>query len=711
MANRITKSKVEKIVNYLKNNEDEINGNKSIAKEKIIKHFDFKKSEFDLAEFIVNRVWGGSNSDNTYISIITEYYDEPTSYDIKDFIEEYSINDLVGKEIQYGEKTSIVNKTNKASFVFFENGENYPVEDLIMIGALVFTEDEIDEKITFEKDEDYNPSNSKYSNESLFTKIDHLIRKKYPYDEYETVNKIDGIAFMPIEEDIAIFLIEGPNIGINWSWGGLTGAKSKDNIYMNKIDIELSKQVKWSDEKIENILDSIVEVVKTKLYEQIKNMSIEDVILTINEELPKLKDEKYYGSKKQIEQENWILERLKDAGFNYEEDLSYQEYVLKATIEERYNYILNNIIPVLKGEEVIEEVVEEVNRFKSLMNSADEFIDKYRNDLIGKKVEFIDLMNDRNIINIEEILKVQHHSINDTQIPSVEIITSGEDNPGSEVSINNRFLLFPKRGDLDKFLNGEEIEYHYNEVNVKLLKEEPKMKYHVSWEKRNYDKDDEIVDIDFFSKDNGFRKEEIARFRKMKLGDIEHDEAMDVEVIAVPEDFELTLKQDEIVEEKPTENKMDQFSNMYYVVKNKKKILSGHQYKEDAVDEYSDRKEVGENLIEVMSRRDIDKLGLDLSDNSIWETDFHDWNIIKEAIDFGVTEGDYNEESAKMYFDGFKSNGQYSYVVKARLIYFLGHAQKHLKQAFLNSQIDKAVNFIEKCTSSEMELMRMLKAE
>jgi len=524
--------------------------------------------------------------------------EEKVWHRIDNFISDNSENALVGKEIQYGDISSVVKKVTKANFVYFENGDTYPIDDLVMMDAIVF-EPEIDEKITFEKDEDYNPSNEKYSNESLFTRIDHLIRKRYPFDEYEAapggVRVHDAIAFMPIEDDITIFLIEGPKIGINWSWGGLDMLKDGLDPFKNKIDIELSREVKWPDEKIENILNSIVEVVIKKQKEQIKDMVIEDVKIVINEELPKLKKEEYWGTEEQIERENFILKRLLDAGFNYEEDEAFSEYALKATTEERYNYILTKVIPVLKGEEVVEKLNKE-QQIEWLKN----YVDRW--DLSSH----IDIENDKLVKEYQNWILIQG-------LPSMSA----------------------------------------DELIMELQKEE--------------NIEEEIIE------------EEIVK--------------------------------EEIVEEKPTENKMDQFTNMYYVVKNKKKILSGHQYKEDAVDEYADRKEVGENLIEVISRRDIDKLGLDLSDNSIWETDFHDWNIIEEAVNFGVTEGEYDSSSAQMYIDGFKSNGKYSHVIKARLIYFLSHAQKHLKQAFLNSQIDKAVNFIEKCTSSEMELMRMLKAE
>jgi hypothetical protein len=429
---KITKEKVEEIVDWLKQNEESFynKGKDFYVKEVVLK---FKLKE-DLAQSLVNSFFSSSNADNVYESLLINYYKmeqdmENSTISISAFTS--SPKELIGREIQYGEKTAKVTKVTNSGFVTFDNGDTYDWDDLLMIDALLIGLNEVEE-------EEIDFANT-FCYESLFTNLDKLISEKYKFERYD-IGETEGIAFMPLEDDVTIFLIKkGSDVGINFSWGGFDIIDEQDEL-KNKIDSELTSKVDFGNQSYEESVRNIISVVKDKVEEQAKELSEEPV-------------------------------------------------------------------------------------------------------------------------------------------------------------------------------------------------------------------------------------------------------------------------------EKPIENKMDQFIFMYYVVKNKSKILSGHQYKEDANEEYADRKEVGENLIEVMSRREIDKLGLDLSDNSIWETDFHDWNIIEEAVNFGVTEGDYTQESANNYIEGFKSNGNYSHVIKARLIYFLSHAQKHLKQAFLNSQIEKASSFIEKCTSSEMELMRMLKSE
>lgn len=176
------------------------------------------------------------------------------------------------------------------------------------------------------------------------------------------------------------------------------------------------------------------------------------------------------------------------------------------------------------------------------------------------------------------------------------------------------------------------------------------------------------------------------------------------------ESYSLLLQvepENEIMEEK-----INQSDYKYYIVNTKtRKIQSGWEYKEDADDNLKELIEFGQKDMSVHSKKSIKSLDIDPDDNSNWGSSKDNYSIIKEALDFGVTEGDYDQADADKYLSVYESSGKYISVIKARLVYYLEHADKHFKQAILNSQYEKALRFLETKSKISEELLKIIKKD
>lgn len=156
--------------------------------------------------------------------------------------------------------------------------------------------------------------------------------------------------------------------------------------------------------------------------------------------------------------------------------------------------------------------------------------------------------------------------------------------------------------------------------------------------------------------------------------------------------------------------------NYYLLNIPKKKITQGFEYKEDAMDHYMDAsfvtvKAANPEDYAVHSKRELIKLGVDPNDNLNWLNELSDYSIIEEAVRFGVTEGDYDEQSAMAYIDKYKNEGKFSSVIKARLVYYMEHADKHFKNAIVFSEYEKALRFKEIKERTMNELLSIIKKD
>ena len=175
--------------------------------------------------------------------------------------------------------------------------------------------------------------------------------------------------------------------------------------------------------------------------------------------------------------------------------------------------------------------------------------------------------------------------------------------------------------------------------------------------------------------------------------------------------FNLIL-QEEIVEEKP--KSPNQPGYKYYIVdQDKMKIKSGHEYKEDALDENDKLISFGQKNTIVLTKRNLNEIHWNLNpeDSNNWSNELVDYSIIEEAVNFGVTEGEYTEEAAKNYIEKYRNEGKYAMVIKARLVYYLEHADKHFRKAIINSEYEKALRFKETEEKIQNELLNIIKKD
>lgn len=147
----------------------------------------------------------------------------------------------------------------------------------------------------------------------------------------------------------------------------------------------------------------------------------------------------------------------------------------------------------------------------------------------------------------------------------------------------------------------------------------------------------------------------------------------------------------------------------YYIIsESTDKILSGHEYKEDAENE-KERLELYGEKTKIKTRKELGNI--DLCNNELWSVNEHDWDIIKRALELGVEEKDFSPKESENYFNEFKSKGLYVGLIKARLLYLLAKLQKLTLQSFSNSNIERATERCDDSCRVQKELKRIIAME
>lgn len=159
---------------------------------------------------------------------------------------------------------------------------------------------------------------------------------------------------------------------------------------------------------------------------------------------------------------------------------------------------------------------------------------------------------------------------------------------------------------------------------------------------------------------------------------------------------------------------INQPENRYYIANvGIGKIYSGHEYREDANSDLEYRRDTfGDAGLDIYTKKEL--IGVHMlnpDDNSNWLLSKEDYSIVEEAVRFGVTEGDYDEQSAMAYIDKYKNEGKFSSVIKARLVYYMEHADKHFKNAIVFSEYEKALRFKEIKERTMNELLSIIKKD
>lgn len=217
--------------------------------------------------------------------------------------------------------------------------------------------------------------------------------------------------------------------------------------------------------------------------------------------------------------------------------------------------------------------------------------------------------------------------------------------------------------------------------------------------------DDGHVSI-VLASDSGFKAEHL--FEGDNLENFINGE--DVESQFVESTFALLIQEEKETKEEKKTGSINNPENRYFVYNSKRNfIASGHEYQSEAsADLHYRAVELGEKDLDILEKK---VLPVDPNDDSNWNLSLSDYSIIKEAIDFGVTEGDYDANAASAYFDKYKSESKFSSVIKARLVIYMEHADKHFKNAVISSQYEKALRFKETKEKLMNELLNIIKKD
>lgn len=175
-------------------------------------------------------------------------------------------------------------------------------------------------------------------------------------------------------------------------------------------------------------------------------------------------------------------------------------------------------------------------------------------------------------------------------------------------------------------------------------------------------------------------------------------------------DISLLIQEEKETKEEEKISLINSPENRYFVYNSKTGyILSGHEYREDAISDFDYRvTNLGEKDLNIFNKKE---LPVDPNDDSNWNLSLSDYSIIKEAIDFGITEGDYDVNAASAYFEKYKSESKFSSVIKARLVIYMEHCDKHFKNAVISSQYEKALRFKETKEKLMNELLNIIKKD
>ena len=182
------------------------------------------------------------------------------------------------------------------------------------------------------------------------------------------------------------------------------------------------------------------------------------------------------------------------------------------------------------------------------------------------------------------------------------------------------------------------------------------------------------------------------------------------EIDSIQGGFSLLLDDDENLEaiEEPKINKPEY--KYYLVNKNKNKILTGWEYREDSEKAFDDLFRDEKLEYSILSRRNMPS-NLNPDENLNWILSVDNFSIIEEALSYSVNNGDFDEESKNIYIDKYKNEGKYVTVIKANLIYYYSFLTSKFKNSIFNSKFEEA-KLINKTISSVMdELLNVIKKD
>ena len=448
---------------------------------------------------------------------------------------------------------------------------------------------------------------------------------------------------------------------------GFVTSVSRDQVNI-KLDDKIEPLDEWDNELI--FFDEEVD----ELLEQIE--IIEDKKLT-NEEII-----------------NW----LNDFIFRWDKAMQSEDFADEAFLQSEYDqFLMNNNLPEMSADELI-VLINKIDKVKSTegltinnFNTGERYESEIKDIYFSESgVIIMETSYDKIPINYEVINKLLNNE--EATIDSFSIrINNKEDVSIEKTAFNNANKFVEEYRD---YLIGKQMTDgkgdKFKIIDVSKIKDESAIRLIFE----NNDEYNTLVDyIDFQNLIDGEEIVSIPLGRNISL--LIQDENKDLEI-----------------EDSKIEEKINQSDYKYYVVNPKtNKILTGWEYKEDADDNAKEQMDYGKKDIAVFSKKTVKNLGIDVDNNNSWLDNKDNYSIIKEALDFGVTEGDYDQAASDNYLSVYETSGKYLSVIKARLIYYLSHAEKHFKQAVLDSQFEKANRFLDTKAKISEELLKIIKKD
>lgn len=402
----------------------------------------------------------------------------------------------------------------------------------------------------------------------------------------------------------------------------------------------------------------------------------------------------------------WLEEFNNDWNNNVVHDGSFYD---QSVLESEYDSFLNKFnLPNISADKLL-IILRNLENLKDLSITVD---DDKTGEIYKTKIKELNLINEPNYVDEEN--------------PTVEVFV---DNEGQK----NPYLFKLSEIELlidDKIANGlnvvfiintesdeSEIEKTFNDTD-EFIKEygdyligknivyEKGEKYKIT-NLKNISEDGDKLDgfIILVLNDKIFQFLDTENFEKFINGDY-----VIGEIDFIEGGFSLLLDDDknpEVIEE-PKINKPEY--KYYLVNKNKNKILTGWEYREDAENAFDDlfKDEKSECLI--LSRKNIPS-ELNPDENINWFLSVDNLSIIEEALSYAVNKGDFDEESKNIYIDKYKNEGKYVTVIKANLIYYYSFLTSKFKNSIFNSKFEEA-KLINKTILSVMdELLNVIKKD
>lgn len=326
-------------------------------------------------------------------------------------------------------------------------------------------------------------------------------------------------------------------------------------------------------------------------------------------------------------------------------------------------------------------------------NNSDLFVKKYKDFLVGKKLQF----------NEEES----------------DLITDVESNDNAATIILENYedaIIEPK--DFEKFISGESVNEDFQLV---IASEEEE-------EEEEEEEPTKFNDSDLFVKE--FEKYLVGKTIKIQgakatiltvlvadnnevfidAGEYNFNvDSKDFQKFIDGENVETTQGPDVelVLQEEPVTVSLNKPEYKYYVLNNNK-IIGGYEYKEDATYKLEKSKQFGESEVELKSKRE---LSIDAENPDNWNLNEHDWAIITEVVTEGANKNNYSPKQAELILVGFKESGKYLPVVKSRLISSLREVQNALRDGYKDSNIERIDDKLELSSRIQKELKRIIAME